>query len=201
VPPQDLTDRRRDEIAKAARATFARKGYQATGIADIAGELGIGHGTFYRYFENKRDILEYVIGLTVERVTEVLAAEDPQSTNTLEEYRAQAERIGQALFDLFVSDPELARLFFVEGFSADPELTERMFRAQEQLAALGERYLVNGVEKGFLAPDLDTPATAQAVNGMIFAGALAVVRMPDPAAARSRWVAAVSHLMFEGVGR
>ena len=34
---------------------------------------------------------------------------------------------------------------------------------------------------------------------MIFAGALAAVRMPDPAAERDRWVTGITRLMFEGV--
>ena len=51
----------REEIVDAAFAEFAERGYHDTGIADIARRLGIGHGTFYRYFENKRDILDHVV--------------------------------------------------------------------------------------------------------------------------------------------
>src|SRR5581483_1391867 len=40
----------RREIIDAAFTCFAENGYHATGIADIAARLGIGHGTFYRYF-------------------------------------------------------------------------------------------------------------------------------------------------------
>ncbi|MET0796373.1 MAG: helix-turn-helix domain-containing protein, partial [Rhodococcus sp. (in: high G+C Gram-positive bacteria)] len=51
----------RREIIDASFECFAKRGYHATGIADIATTLGIGHGTFYRYFENKRDIIDHVI--------------------------------------------------------------------------------------------------------------------------------------------
>ena len=51
----------RREIIDAAFDCFAEQGYHATGIADIATRLGIGHGTFYRYFENKRDLVVKVI--------------------------------------------------------------------------------------------------------------------------------------------
>ena len=54
------TERRRD-ILDAARTLFASKGYQATNIADVADRLKMGHGTFYRYFKNKRDIFSHVI--------------------------------------------------------------------------------------------------------------------------------------------
>ena len=51
----------RREIVEAAFECFTERGYHATGIADIAARLGIGHGTFYRYYENKRDIVDHVI--------------------------------------------------------------------------------------------------------------------------------------------
>lgn len=199
TPSLDLIERRRHEIARAASAAFARSGYQATGIADIATELGIGHGTFYRYFENKRDILDYVIGSTLERIGGALAGEDPRLATDIEAYRAQARRIGVSLFDVFLEDRELAQLFFVEALAADREMAERVFDAHELMAASGAQYLRNGVERGFLPADLDTLTTARAINGMIFACALALMRAPDPAAVRDEWVDAIIRVMFDGI--
>ena len=48
----------RADILQAAFIEFSDRGYHQTAIADIAQRLGIGHGTFYRYFDNKRDIFE-----------------------------------------------------------------------------------------------------------------------------------------------
>lgn len=198
-PSEELVERRRHEIARAASTAFATRGYQATGVADIAAELGIGHGTFYRYFENKRDILDYVIGDTLSRIGAALASEDPHEPDTLEEYRAQSRRIGAALFDVFIADPELAQLFFVEALAADRELTERVFDAHELMAATGAQYLQNGIEKGFLDPAIDPMTTSRAINGMIFACALALMRAPDPASLRDGWVEAIVRLIFDGV--
>ena len=55
--------------------------------ADIAAELGIGHGTFYRYFRNKHDIAAHVLDRVVERVAAGALEEDPEASDTLEEYR------------------------------------------------------------------------------------------------------------------
>ena len=140
-PSQELIERRRHEIARAASTAFASKGYHATGVADIATELGIGHGTFYRYFENKRDILDFVIGEVLARIGGALASEDPSAAASIEEYRQQAERIGGALFDVFIEDPELAQLFFVEAVGVDRESAEKVFGAQELMAATGAQYL------------------------------------------------------------
>ena len=44
--------RRRDEIMAAAKKVFARKGFHATTIADIAEEAGLAYGSIYWYFDS-----------------------------------------------------------------------------------------------------------------------------------------------------
>src|SRR5215813_15572861 len=50
--------RRRPEslakIKKASRKLFVERGYHATRPQDIAREAGLGHGTFYLHYEDKR---------------------------------------------------------------------------------------------------------------------------------------------------
>lgn len=43
-----------DKIKKAARKLFIERGYDATRPQDIAREAGLGHGTFYLHYEDKR---------------------------------------------------------------------------------------------------------------------------------------------------
>src|ERR1700751_3715083 len=42
------------KIKKAARKLFVERGYHATRPQDIAREAGLGHGTFYLHFPDKR---------------------------------------------------------------------------------------------------------------------------------------------------
>src|SRR5215470_16020008 len=44
---------RRDQIVAAALACFARTGYHATTMADVAAQAGVSKGTPYLYFETK----------------------------------------------------------------------------------------------------------------------------------------------------
>src|SRR5258708_7810985 len=74
-PTEELIERRRREIIEAAYEVFSPRGYSAAGIADIAERLGMGHGTFYRYFKNKRDILDQVVDYGVERIVSALELE------------------------------------------------------------------------------------------------------------------------------
>ncbi len=190
---------RREAILDAAHTIFARKGYAAAGIADLAGELGIGHGTVYRYFDNKRDVAAAVLDRALTRIAEVVTAEDPGATDDLAGYRAQVERIGQRLYDLFAADRALGRLVFFDLGAVDDELRERLHAAHELFAAYTAAYLRNGVAKGFLRADLDVDTTARVVNGMIFEGAAQVSRTEDPRPLRERWIRAVVALLFDGV--
>ncbi len=47
----------RRALLDAALALFAREGFHRTTVPDIVREAGVGHGTFYEYFSNRRDVL------------------------------------------------------------------------------------------------------------------------------------------------
>ena len=192
---------RRESILDAAHSIFARKGYAAAGIADVAGELGIAHGTVYRYFENKRDVAAAVLNRALERIAAVVMAEDATATESLAEYRAQVERLGHRLYELFVADRALGRLVFYDLGAVDDELRERLRAAHEMFAEYTASDLRNGVAKGFLRPDLDVDTTARVINGMIFEGAAQVTHTDDPQRLRDRWIRAVVALMFDGIAR
>lgn len=170
----------RQEIIDTAFACFAEKGYHATGIADIAGVLGIGHGTFYRYFTNKRDIIDHVIDDLAARIIETLGTDNaPDAAATLEEYRAQLNRIGDALNRIFLEDRRVAQLLLFQATGIDSELTTRLYGLLDTADALTAGYLEHGVELGYLRADLDTTNTARAVTGMLLAAIVHGLRDPD----------------------
>lgn len=189
--------RRRAEILAAAQDVFLRKGYEAAGIADIAGKLGIGHGTFYRYFDNKRDIGLAVLDRVIEQLAAAALSEDPEASDDLDAYRAQVRRILDRILALTSEHPRLLAFFQRQGLVIDPE---RMTRFQDEFARFTERFLINGVDKGFLTPDLDVPATAEALVALIFAGATRAMQSDDPDAGRRAMEAGI-RLMFDGIGR
>ncbi len=51
----------RRAIRAAARQCFSELGYDRTGIADIAREAGVAHGTFYVHYENKSVLLDEIL--------------------------------------------------------------------------------------------------------------------------------------------
>ena len=189
----------RKEIVDAAFDCFADRGYHATGIADIAALLGIGHGTFYRYFENKRDIVDHVITDIVERVVAALAAENaPEAVDTLKDYREQVARIGESLWSVFGADPRVARFLLLEAAGIDANMRERVLGFYEFTAELTAGYLEHGVRVGYLHSDLDVASTARAINGMIIAAILAGLRDPGETA-HQRMDVAIRRVMYDGI--
>ncbi|MFI9533943.1 TetR/AcrR family transcriptional regulator [Nocardia fusca] len=189
----------RQEIIDTAFVCFAEKGYHATGIADIATELGIGHGTFYRYFSNKRDIIDHVIDDLATRIVEALGTDNaPDAATTLDQYREQIDRIGVALTRILIEDRRVAQLLLFHATGIDDELTKRLYGLLDTADALTAGYLDHGVELGYLRADLDTINTARAVTGMLLAGVVHGLRDPDEAAiaALNR---AIRRLLVDGV--
>jgi AcrR family transcriptional regulator len=52
LPPEQ----RKEEVLEIASKVFAEKGYRAANITDIVERAGIGRGTFYLYFDSKKDV-------------------------------------------------------------------------------------------------------------------------------------------------
>ncbi|WP_416382374.1 TetR/AcrR family transcriptional regulator [Nocardia transvalensis] len=189
----------RQEIIDTAFACFAEKGYHATGIADIAAKLGIGHGTFYRYFANKRDIIDHVIDDLAARIIDSLGTENaPDAATSLAEYREQVDRIAGALNRIFLEDRRVAQLLLFQATGIDTELTQRLYGLLDTADALTAGYLDHGVELGYLRADLDTTNTAKAVTGMILGAILHGLREPDETAV-TELSRAIRRLLIDGV--
>jgi AcrR family transcriptional regulator len=189
----------REEIIDAAIEVFAESGYHDAGVADIAKRVGIGHSTFYRHFENKRAILDEVVNTVIERSMAAIAADNaPDAANTLDEYRAQAARIGAALADIS-SDVRVVRLLLIEAASVDTELRQRIDDMFDLAVQMNTGFYEHGRERGYLRADLDATATSRAVIGMIFGLAMMNLNPALDDEERANTVQAALRLMFDGI--
>lgn len=69
VPPSRAARQRmrtREKLVAAARAVIARKGIDATTIADITSEADVGIGSFYNHFESKERLIEVLVAQAIE---------------------------------------------------------------------------------------------------------------------------------------
>ncbi len=160
----------RQEIIDAAFTCFAERGYQHTGVADIAERVGIGNSTFYRQFESKQQILAEVIDTTIARLLASLTAENaPEAVQTIDEYRAQVERISYVIGDI-ARDDRAIRLLLIQSMTVGPELEQKVQSMLATFVSLTARYIAHGKHAGYLRQDLDTESTARAVVSLILGG-------------------------------
>lgn len=193
---QGRKDKRRNDILDAAEELLAERGYHEMGIADIAKKLGIGHGTFYRYFDNKRDIALSVLERGVQDFANIGVAVNPAATNSLPEYRAQVEGIIDGWLDFAAARPRLMQVLLEQAHIID---VERLRQMNDLYTNITAAFLHNGVDKGFLRQDLEIIPTAEMLLGLIFAGCRRALFDPDEDK-RRRWAKAGVALMFDGIG-
>src|SRR3954470_14024206 len=74
---------RRTQLLTAARAVFAKKGYDEATISEIVSRAGVAQGTFYLYFPGKESLAGAFAELISERFA-VLAAEKTARSRSLE---------------------------------------------------------------------------------------------------------------------
>jgi AcrR family transcriptional regulator len=195
----DLATQRRSEIIMAAGKLFAEKGYHSTNISDIAAELDMGHGTFYRYFQNKLDIFVNVISDIIGRVSVVVVTEKAEDAATLEDYRKQLYRIGDGLVGIMEREPVAARILFYESLGIDEQINDMVHKAFELFGAYTQSYLENGKRRGFLRGDLHTREAALAVNSMLLEAARRIVLSDDLDGAKKVWIKTIIDIMLEGM--
>ena len=125
---------RRDEIIAAAKKVFARNGFHATTIADIAKEAELSYGSVYWYFDSKDDLFRRLIaveeyGLRT-HVAIALAKSGTQFGFAEAPFRASL----RATFEFFDANPATAKLLFRDAYALDS-------RFDKQLGGVYERFI------------------------------------------------------------
>ena len=155
----------RRKLLEAAAVVFARKGYRDTLISDIVAEPGMGQGSFYRHFANKREVFD---ALFQDFAVSLLHEFDGFSQNlprNAKEYRQAS--IG-ALLDVagaFRAKRELVRLFLREGPAIDREFERMLSDLYDQFAGLARTYLEHAIAAGF-ARRCDSGVVSQCILGI-----------------------------------
>jgi AcrR family transcriptional regulator len=124
--------RRRDEIMAAAKEVFARKGFHATTIADIAKEAGLAYGSIYWYFDSKDDLFHALMAVEEDALrTHVAAAVGARQESDGE---APFRTAVQATFEFFEADKATVKLLFRDAYALGD-------RFEKHLGGIYERFI------------------------------------------------------------
>ena len=171
ISPRKLQDRS-DSILDAARTAFAEHGFEETSVAQIARLAGISDGLLYRYFRNKRDVLNEVLRRFYERTMidlEAIAAQERP-------FAAQLKELIRRHLQTFVDDVDLCRLFFAE-------VRTQTDYAQSPIRALNQRYtsivtalVEKAAERGEIRSGIDSRLVRDLIFGTVEHRAWAAVQ-------------------------
>jgi len=160
--PAPAVDKRR-QILDAAIRVFARQGFHATRVSDIADEAGVAYGLVYHYFKSKDEVLNELFS---ERWSLLLAAIEEADAEGAAP-RAKLHAVAAFIVDSYRHDPELMKVIIVEvtraansfGRTHLPEIR----RAYDSIAGI----VAEGQEDGTFRRDVDPTFASMSFYGAI----------------------------------
>jgi TetR/AcrR family fatty acid metabolism transcriptional regulator len=102
-------DRRR-QILDAAVRVFARQGFHACRVSDIADEAGVAYGLVYHYFRSKEEVLDTLFTERWDILLQVIRDTDARDLPARDKLRA----IAAFILDSYRHDPDLMKVIVVE---------------------------------------------------------------------------------------
>lgn len=133
---------RKEEILIVALHLFARDGYEAVSVSQIAGELDMTKGALYRHYKSKRDIFDSIVKRMEQQDSE-RARENEVPEESIEKTPEEYQNVS---FDDFVEYSKSMFEYWTEDDFASSfrkMLTIEQFRS-EGMQKLYQQYLVSG---------------------------------------------------------
>jgi AcrR family transcriptional regulator len=165
-------EERRADILAAAKRVFAKKGYHATTIADIAKAAKLSYGSIYWYFDSKdalfHALMENEEQLLRKHVTEALATPSHGSPDA--PFRAAV----RATFEFFEADRALVKLLFRDSYALGDRFEKHLFGIYEGFVGDIEAMVLDAQKKGLV---IDAPARMVAFSVAALIGQIAHRRL------------------------
>ena len=153
-------EEKRRQLLDAAVRVFARKGFHASRVGDIAEEAGVAHGLLYHYFKSKDEVLEAVFhdnwSLLLARIASVEGTDEPAAD--------QLRHITAIVLRTWLHLPDVVRVVIRE-FGRSPELSERIGDLAQPINSIA-RVIERGIERGEFKK-VDPRVAATVVYGSI----------------------------------
>ena len=188
------TDQR---ILDAAVRVFGRDGVSGATTREIARVAKVNEVTLFRYFKNKNELLRQVVLQSCKRYEQVFA---DASLETIDDLRRTVRTYAEAHAQKFRDNEDLVRTFMGE-LKRHLKLSRRLF---VESAKPGRQkfidYLQAAQKARLVRKDLDPSTAADALTGMLMAGAL---RRPltESIYSSQRYVETCVELFLKGIER
>jgi AcrR family transcriptional regulator len=155
-------EERRRQILDAAVRAFAKKGYHASRVSDIAEEAGVAYGLVYHYFESKDAVLESIFremwGMMVAAINAVEQIEESP--------REQLRKACAIVLRGWRDYPDVVRVLVREVARSGEQLQREVEEIAHAFAAL-QRIIERGQQQKVFRDDLSPKLAAWIVYGSL----------------------------------
>ena len=159
-------------ILDAAVRVFARQGFHACRVSDIADEAGVAYGLVYHYFQSKDEVLDTLFLERWDVLLEAISEIDAESLPAREKLSA----IAGFIVDSYRHDPELMKVIIVEVTRAANSFGQthlaKIAEAYRQIADIVRKAQADGAFRDTVTPEFAAMAfygaIEQVLTGWIF---------------------------------
>ena len=158
----NLSDKKRQSITKLAIAEFASADYDNASISNIVKQAKIAKGSFYQYFEDKKDLYLYLVdSASTQRMAFI------ESARKADRHKQEKRDFFQELRWLFdistqfsLQHPQLTQIINRAAYGDSPIKKDALQRFQaaskQPIRDMVEKAIANGDLRANLDPDLAT---------------------------------------------
>ena len=196
--PSPVTERgrrTRAALVEAAARVFADRGYHDATVGDITGAAEVAHGTFYKYFESKRDLFREV----VEAVVADFQAEDRSTPRRGDDPYSSIEAGNRGYLRAYARNARLMGVLEQVAIM-DPDLRGIRFAARRYWVIRAAKRFDAWKADGWVRPEVDTQYAANALGAMVDRCALLWFVLGEVGYEEERAVAALTDLYAHALG-
>jgi len=150
-------------ILDAAVRVFARQGFHACRVSDIADEAGVAYGLVYHYFDSKDEVLDTIFlqrwNIMLELIREVDAEELP--------VREKLQAIASFIVDSYQHDPDVMKVIIVEVTRAANSFGDTHIGTIREAYDLIGGMISKAQAQGVFKPEIEARFAAMAFYGAI----------------------------------
>jgi len=162
----------RQKLYEAAVTLIAEQGFSATTVDEIAERAGVAKGTVYYNFASKsvlfEELLRHGVGLLTASLQEAAERTDLAGGTKVDALNAMI-RAGLGFIARY---PAFTQLYVAELWRTNRAWQSTLMVVRQQVVAVIEGVLRDGMANGEFSDEIDVPLTAAALFGMVLVAAL-----------------------------
>ena len=149
----NLPDKKRETLLKVAIDEFSAHDYNSASISRIVRKANIAQGSFYQYFQNKKDLYLYLLELLSKtKFSYLQGSRPPKSEMDFFEYLGW---LFETSINFDLTHPGLSRLGY-RAFYGDSTIQERKIEeTKEAFSEFIHQIVIKGISEGDINPNID----------------------------------------------